>query len=119
MSWDNKETVEQEFPKDRFEHIPVKSEDEAQLIVATRVFQSCDMLFGQARWFGPNDGVLIIPIPEDEQPPLKQEDKPTIAPRQSTVFGTYRAATGAWVLIVAIIAIVIAFCIAIILPFVK
>lgn len=61
--YDDRKAVEAEFPKDRWEHIPVKNSDEAGLMIATIAFASQVPIFGEARWFGPRDGVVILEKP--------------------------------------------------------
>lgn len=58
--WDNRETIETEFPRDKWEYIPIKNPDEARMKIVTLTFTKGDILFGQARWFGPNDGMIFI-----------------------------------------------------------
>lgn len=104
--WDNEDKAMAEFPADKYERIPVSSEPEARGLIAVRSFYSHDPEFGEARWFGPERGMLFI-LKKQADPPI-EPDAVKIHPEPNTDYSLRERRNAniyAWTLIVCAIGV--------------
>ena len=75
MEWDDPTKVAAEFPQDQYEYIPVRSPEDARAAIATRIWHTREPMIGEARWYGPQKGVLIL---KKEKPKAPETKSPTV-----------------------------------------
>lgn len=71
--WDIRKQVETEFPTSEWIHISVSNPDEGRQAIGAIVMRTRRPLVGQARWFGPGDGVILIRKSDILEPPPKKQ----------------------------------------------
>jgi hypothetical protein len=60
--WDDRQQVEQEFPRADWDHVHVSNVEQSRCIITGMVMGSPDdsLKLGGVRWYGSGDGVLLI-----------------------------------------------------------
>ena len=60
MEWDDRDQVNKEFPKSEWQHIPISDPDDGRMQIAMMAIRSNEPVLGEARWFAPGDGVVLV-----------------------------------------------------------